>query len=606
MPWAPGVGVGPSLVDIILLAVKVYNGCKAAPQEFRGLARQVKNLHDTLKGVEAEYQDLEIENPRDIEWGDDLGSIVWNCDSVLKRLDKIILSRTILGTSKPGLWDRLRFPRKEVIEIRQNLLLNYSTLNGFLAKVSLRQHSRLSEDVKNLDKKIDAVPEAVVDSPVDAVDLLALKARTGSPEDNALVDSMNDRDRIWENFRRELIAGGLTSQTITNNKEPIMEHINEFITYDLLESESEVSSHTEPDRTEWFSSRASKPIKLKLSQEVREPASDADSEMTIVPLPFRTKRASPWKAPQRQASQNLQTIALVESRPSRPWLSERGDTGSDTKRDSRWVYRRSTNICSGPGVVSRVSSYELLEAAAAGNLDAVKLQLEMGYGIESTSIILGHYLFGTTALYRAVSAGHFDVARHLLENGANVNTFVTMKYGITKPVLFVAIENHDVEMTRLLLEYDAQLSNIEDSISALQVVIDQNDYAVLLELILAHSTRASVDRINNSGETALHLAAWRNNFSFVRRLLKKGASTNIFCQHGQSAIYRAASNGNIHMLQDLLDHGADPKLGDVRMREKILKEANGMGRLDIFDELLSAGADIGTIYDWDMIQNSTA
>ena len=76
MPWAPGIGVGPSLVGIIVLAVKVYSDCKAAPQEFRGLARQVKNLHDTLKGVEAEYQTLDVEHSRDTEWGDDLESIV--------------------------------------------------------------------------------------------------------------------------------------------------------------------------------------------------------------------------------------------------------------------------------------------------------------------------------------------------------------------------------------------------------------------------------------------------------------------------------------------------------------------------------------------------
>ncbi|MCJ1432948.1 Ankyrin-1 [Xylographa pallens] len=537
MPWAPGVGVGPTLVDMILLAVKVYNDCKAAPQEFRGLARQVKNLHDTLKGVEAEYQSLDVENPRDIEWGDDLESIV-----------------------------------------------------------SLRQHGRLSQDVKNLDKKLDAVPEAVVDSLVDAVDLLALRARTGSPEDNTLVDSMNDTNRIWENFRRELEAGGFTSQTIMNNKEPIMEHIKEFITYDMLESEAEVSSHAEPDSIEWISSRASKPKKPKLPQDFIEPASDADSEMTILPLPSRTKRAGHRQASKPQALQNSQVIILDESRPSRPWLDASGPSGSDSKKDPRWLYRRSTNIPSGLGAASRIYSYELLEAAAAGSLEIVRQLLYAGCNIESASIMLGHHLFGTTALYRAVSESHFEVARYLLENGANVDAFVVQKYGVTKPALFVAIENHDVEMTRLLLEYDAHLTNIEDSISALQVVIDQNDDVVLLELILAYSAHAADDRVNNSGETALHLAAWRNNFAFLKRLLKKGARPNILCQNGQSALYRAASNGNIYMLRDLLDHGADPKLGKVRMRERALKKAKAQGSLDVFNELLSAGAGEGTIY----------
>ncbi|MCJ1381311.1 hypothetical protein MMC17_004421 [Xylographa soralifera] len=479
MPWAPGAGVGPSLVEIILLAVKVFNDCKAAPQE-------------------------------------------------------VILDRTSLGTSKPGLWDKFRFPKKEIIEIRQNLLLNYSTLNGFLAKVSLRQHGRLSQDVKNFDKKIDAVPEAVVDSLVDAVNLLALRTRIGSPEDNTLVDHMNDTNQVWENFLRELEAEGSTSQTILDNKEPIMEHIKEFITYDMLESESEIYSHTEPDS--------------------------------------------------------------IECHSYRPRLDESGHPGNSTSKNSRWLYPRSTGLPSHDGTASRLYSYGLLEAAAAGNLDIVKHLLHAGCDIESTSTMLGHHLFGTTGLYRAVSASHFDVARYLLENAANVNTFVTQKYGVTKPVLFVAIEQHDVEMTRLLLEYDARLSNIEDSISALQVVIDQNDDVVLLELVLTYCAHTFIDRVNNSGETALHLAAWRNNFAFVKCLLKKGARTNILCQNGRSALHRAAGNGHVYMVRDLQVHEADPKLGKVRMRERVLKEANITAGLDVFNELLSAGAGKGTSY----------
>jgi hypothetical protein len=60
----------------------------------------------------------------------------------------------------------------------------------------------------------------------------------------------------------------------------------------------------------------------------------------------------------------------------------------------------------------------------------------------------------TLALRRAIMAGHVDAARLLLEHGAVVEVREFHRY--TEPVLVIAALNHDVAMTRLLLESGAR------------------------------------------------------------------------------------------------------------------------------------------------------
>lgn len=80
-----------------------------------------------------------------------------------------------------------------------------------------------------------------------------------------------------------------------------------------------------------------------------------------------------------------------------------------------------------------------------------------GY-LESAQVLLEHgaqeYVTGAL-LHRVVQTGHVNIARFLLEQGADVNYVTSSAKGA--PPLHVAVVNHNLEMARLLINYGADL-----------------------------------------------------------------------------------------------------------------------------------------------------
>lgn len=70
---------------------------------------------------------------------------------------------------------------------------------------------------------------------------------------------------------------------------------------------------------------------------------------------------------------------------------------------------------------------KLLDAAECGNLDDVKLHLSRGADVNGK---YGDKEQTETALTLAMYRGHFDIAKYLVEKGADVNIWGT-KYGYT-------------------------------------------------------------------------------------------------------------------------------------------------------------------------------
>lgn len=75
----------------------------------------------------------------------------------------------------------------------------------------------------------------------------------------------------------------------------------------------------------------------------------------------------------------------------------------------------------------RMEFLKLLDAAAMGSLDDVKLHLSRGADINGKYVKYGET---ETALTLAMYRGRFDIAKYLVEKGADVNIWGT-KYGYT-------------------------------------------------------------------------------------------------------------------------------------------------------------------------------
>lgn len=96
----------------------------------------------------------------------------------------------------------------------------------------------------------------------------------------------------------------------------------------------------------------------------------------------------------------------------------------------------------------------LIAAAERGRVDVARLLLNAGADVNATD------KYGSTALVSASSAGHADIVKLLIAAGANVNMKTTGTYG-GETALMAASENGRTEIVRSLLEAGAD-SSVKD------------------------------------------------------------------------------------------------------------------------------------------------
>ena len=140
---------------------------------------------------------------------------------------------------------------------------------------------------------------------------------------------------------------------------------------------------------------------------------------------------------------------------------------------------------------------ELFDAAEIGNLKQVMLLLEQG--VDKNQI--GGY-WNETALSVASHNGHFDIVRHLVEQGADMEK--ACHVGGT-PLIYASCFDH-LEVARYLLEQGADR-----------------------------------DKAADSGNTPLHLAAYNGRLEIAKLLMVYGADLNARGEDGQLPIDVAAN-----------------------------------------------------------------
>jgi ankyrin repeat protein len=255
----------------------------------------------------------------------------------------------------------------------------------------------------------------------------------------------------------------------------------------------------------------------------------------------------------------------------------------------------------------------LLVCARTGNTEAVRALIARKANVNGREPLRDQ-----TALMWAVSQRRADVARILIEHGADVRarsrimravinranptdiyTAVvgTVSQGGSTPLLFAARQG-DVDSTRLLLASGADVNELlPDGTSALTVAAHSN-HTALVQFLLE---RGANPNIIGSGYTALHAAVLRGNLESVKALLARGAFVNSRLRHGTATtrgsqefflpesltgatpVWLAAKFLEDDIVHLLLARGADPSvpLGDGTT---ILMAAAGVGsQTSLFD-----------------------
>jgi ankyrin repeat protein len=207
----------------------------------------------------------------------------------------------------------------------------------------------------------------------------------------------------------------------------------------------------------------------------------------------------------------------------------------------------------------------------AKSVEVASLLLQAGVDINEPSK-WNH--FRSTALGNAVYRGNFNLAKFLIEKGADVN--LTNELRGARTPLRAALESRNVRLIELLLDNGAE--------------VDAPNYAWGLCLDIGLYS-------GNHWATPLQVAAAHGDVELARPLLLSGADVNA-PSFEMSALHWGVKSGSTEMIRLLLAHRANPNApANNQYKSTAIQIAAERGDKDTIQILLAAGATISSSAD---------
>ncbi|XP_050309097.1 uncharacterized protein LOC126745347 [Anthonomus grandis grandis] len=201
-----------------------------------------------------------------------------------------------------------------------------------------------------------------------------------------------------------------------------------------------------------------------------------------------------------------------------------------------------------------------------------------------------------SAIHFAAKFGFHEIARVLLANGSD--PLVTIDTGCN--AFHIACGEGHVEVMQLLLQYNVDV-NVRCSVknsTGLHWACANSRLAVV-ELLLLNN--ADVNIVTTENSTMLHeLCAQKHYNSYsvpiAKALISQGVPINAKDIKGATPLHLASINGNLALVQKLLDNDAD--INEETETRSALNLAVAMGHAEVVQLLLEHGAQVNnfTIY----------
>lgn len=232
------------------------------------------------------------------------------------------------------------------------------------------------------------------------------------------------------------------------------------------------------------------------------------------------------------------------------------------------------------------------EAAGTGDIATLNYLLE-----NNLVVNVDITLEGVTPLWLAAQGGYRDIAKLLLNYGADINFRGTQD----QTPLWTAAAHGHTEVISLLLEHNALIDKLcnagcsalwiasqENHIDTVKVLIKYNcdinlpfqtetplftaslrgHTPIVEELIKAN---ASLYQLDKEGRSALHGACAKGHIQVVKALIQAGANVNAVTYRGKIPLYYAYGNNQQKVADLLLENGSLPDLSFQRLHAQFLK-----------------------------------
>jgi len=159
----------------------------------------------------------------------------------------------------------------------------------------------------------------------------------------------------------------------------------------------------------------------------------------------------------------------------------------------------------------------------------------------------------STALMIACQTKQHEVINALLEKNAELN--IQNKYGYCP--LLIAIENNDEKLVDILLKYNANV-NVYDTYgnNTLMLACSIGNKKIVESLLNHQGSTLDINERNFNNNTAVHNACECGNYDIVNLLLNSGATINNVNDNGQTELAIAGQNNYIGVVKLLLEKQA--------------------------------------------------
>jgi len=186
-------------------------------------------------------------------------------------------------------------------------------------------------------------------------------------------------------------------------------------------------------------------------------------------------------------------------------------------------------------------------AGFCGLYEVVKvLTIEYPQDVNSRS-----FIGDETPLHLTSRVGHIDVARLLIEHGADVAA--QSEHGTT-PLHLASFGGH-VGLSRLLIEYGADAAAQSNDGTTPLHRASFGGHADMARLLIEHGADAAAQ--SNDGTTPLYAASFWGHIDVARLLLEHGANAEAQRDDGTTPLHWASFRGHVDVARLLIEHGAN-------------------------------------------------